>query len=121
MTRTTLPAQFAELDRFVEQWDRPGTNERYAQRVAHSMADLQDFHKNLMARGEEIKSYLDSKPFSKYSEQDTCLARLMFAFSITAGAVEIYKTQVVPDTGTARFDCKVETELTPASPLMSTR
>jgi len=118
VSQPKLPSAFGELERFVEKWDRPGTAARYAERVSSSMAELTDFHDHMMSRAQEIIAHLDRKKFAEYSDEDTRLARLMFAFAIAAQAVEVYKTQVVPDTGSARFEYVTETEITPNSVLM---
>src|SRR5262245_51441070 len=104
MSGSKLPPGFTELERFVDKWDRPGTQQRYAERVASSMGEMTDFHDHMMSRGAEIIRYLDTKEFVEYSDADTRLARLMFAFGIVAQAVEVYKSPIVPDTGSAAFE-----------------
>jgi hypothetical protein len=116
--QTKLPPAFKELERFVEAWDQPSLTERYAQRLARPMEELSDFHGHMMARGKEIIAYLDAKKFSEYSQEDLRLARLMFALGPVAQAVEVYKTQKVPNTGATSFEFITETELTPGSALL---
>lgn len=97
MTMASIPEQFSELSRFTAAWDHPGTNERYAQRLASSIGELEDFHGALRARLPEIKIYLDGKDFADYSDEDRRLARLVFAWVIVAEAVEVFKQPRVPD------------------------
>jgi hypothetical protein len=105
-----LPAAFADLSRFVAKWDHPGTNPRYAMRLASTMSELQDFHDVLLPRVEEIRSYLDAKAFDEYTESDLRLARLVFAWVPVAEAVEVFKQPRVPHSK-MYWDVRVEPEL----------
>ena len=107
----TLPPRFSELEPFVGQWDRPDFNSRYRQRLVSSMDDMKVFYSAMLEQAEAIKSYLDELEFAEYSDADKCLARLMFAFSIVAGAVEIYRQPRVPDSGATSFDMVAEPDL----------
>ena len=106
-----LPTLFSELEQFVDAWDRPGSNERYAARLASSMPEMTAFHDAVLARAEDIKAYLDAKELAALNEEDQCLGRLMFAFAVVAGAVEIYRQPMVPDSGATEFAMIVEPEL----------
>jgi hypothetical protein len=92
-----LPAGFEELERFVVKWDRPGTNERYTERLASQFSDLEEFHAAVSGRLESIQSYLDSKPLNQFSPEDSSLARLVWAWVLVAEAVEVFKQPRVPD------------------------
>jgi hypothetical protein len=106
-----LPAEFAELEPFLDQWDLPGTNERYARRLASSIGELESFFEVMMPRVARVSAYLDGKSFADYSDADRRLARLMFALGVVAPAVELFKRPTVPDTGAAGFTVTRETEL----------
>jgi hypothetical protein len=110
MSVEMLPAQFSELIGFVDKWDRPGTNERYAQRLASSMAELEAFHGAVRKRLDEIKAYLDAKAFAEYSDADERLARLVFAWVPVAEAVEVFKQPRVPDSK-MYWNIRIEPEL----------
>jgi hypothetical protein len=105
-----LPAPFEDLRRFVRKWDHPGTNQRYAMRLASTIDELQDFHDALLPRIESIRQHLDAKPFDAYSEADLRLARLVFAWVPVAEAVEVFKQPRVPQSK-MYWDVKVEPEL----------
>lgn len=92
-----LPTPFKDLTRFVEKWDLPGTNERYAERLGSRYEDLEDFHGALGKHLPEIKTYLDAREFADYSDADRRLARLAFAWPSVAEAVEVFKQPRVPD------------------------
>jgi hypothetical protein len=92
-----LPAQFAELERFVAKWDKPGTADRYAVRLASTIEELQEFHDAMLPRIGEIRAFLDSKPLADLSDSDRLLGRLAFAWISAAEAVEVFKQPRVPD------------------------
>jgi hypothetical protein len=97
VTDAILPEQFAELERFVAKWDKQGTAERYAVRLASTTQELQEFHDALLPRMTAIRAYLDGKSFDAFSEADRRLGRLAFAWVSAAEAVEVFKQPRVPD------------------------
>jgi hypothetical protein len=106
-----LPDGFAELEQFVSTWDLPGTNARYAKRLASNIDVMKEFFEAMLARVEDIKAHLDAKSFAEYSPEDRRLARLMFAVGVVGPAVEIFKQPEVPDTAASGFDVIQESEL----------
>jgi hypothetical protein len=110
MTEVVIAEQFADLQRFVAKWDRPGTAERYAVRLASTMEELQDFHDALLPRMADIRAYLDGKVFDAYSDADRCLGRLAFAWISAAEAVEVFKQPRVPDSK-GYWDVRAEPDL----------
>jgi hypothetical protein len=107
----SLPASFADLERFVLKWDKPGTNERYSERLASTMTELRDFHAAVRDRLTDIQAHLDPIPFAQYQEQDRRLARLVFAWVPVAEAVEVFKQPRVADSK-MYWDVTNEPELT---------
>jgi hypothetical protein len=105
-----LPGKFAELQRFVPKWDKPGTAERYAVRLASTMEDLQDFHDALLPRMAAIRAHLDGRSFDAYSDADRRLGRLAFAWISAAEAVEVFKQPRVPDSK-GYWDVRAEADL----------
>jgi hypothetical protein len=95
-SETSLPAPFSDLSRFVAKWDHPGTNPRYAMRLASTMPELQDFHDAVLPRVESIRAYLDAKSFDEYTDSDLRLARLVFAWVRPWRGVEVFKQPRVP-------------------------
>ena len=111
MAATRLPEGFAELEPFVEKWDLPDINSRYAARLSSGMGDMQAFNDAMVVRAEEIKSWLDGRSFDDYTDADRRLARLMFAYAVVAQSVEIYRQPAVPDAGSRMFDVVLEPKL----------
>ncbi len=99
----TLPSQFSDLNGFLEKWDQPDTNARYAVRLSSTMEELREFYGAMLPRVEEIKTHLDGKNFADYNDADKSLGRLMFAVGIVGPAVDIFHQQEVPDSGATSF------------------
>lgn len=110
MTNDILPVQFADLARFVPKWDKSGTAERYATRLASTIEELQEFHDALLPRMTEVKAFLDSKSLAEFSEADRRLGRLTFAWVSVAEAVEVFKQPRVPDSK-MYWDVRAEPDL----------
>ena len=58
---TMLPAEFADLEPYSE-WCLANEPERYAKRLASSMAEMQAFYDAITPRAEEAISYCDKFP-----------------------------------------------------------
>src|SRR3546814_584924 len=56
-TMANLPAQFAELERFID-WALPSETERYDKRLASTMDELQDFYDTAFPILEKSTDYL---------------------------------------------------------------
>jgi len=110
VTEEILPEQFPDLERFVAKWDKQGTAERYAVRLASTMEELQDFHDAILPRMAAIRAYLDGKSFDAFSDADRRLGRLAFAWISAAEAVEVFKQPRVPDSK-GYWDVRVEADL----------
>ena len=107
----SLPPQFSELSRFVGKWDLPDHNTRYDMRLSTSMEELKEFFSAVLDVVEQVKAYLDERPFADYSDEDKRLARLMFAFGVVGPAVEIFRAQRVPDSGATSFTMTIDTDI----------
>lgn len=110
MSEALLPEQFADLEQFAAKWDKPGTGERYAERLASTIGELEEFHDAFLPRIADIRAYLDAKEFANYSDADRRLGRLTFAWVSAAEAVEVFKQPRVPDSK-MYWDVRVEPTL----------
>ena len=61
MTAVTalLPKEFADLEPFAADWCLPTERERFAKRLASTMADMQAFYDAITPRAEAAMTYLD--------------------------------------------------------------
>ena len=62
MTDALLPGEFAELEPFAATWCLPTERERFAQRMASSMDEMQAFYDAFFPRAEEAIAYCDKFP-----------------------------------------------------------
>lgn len=96
-TETRLPAQFADLQPFTEQWCNDDMASQYAARLGSSMQEMQPFYDAVKPRVAEIREYLDAIDFDAYTAEDAALGRLLLGWVPVAEAVEVFKQVRVPD------------------------
>ena len=92
-----LPAEFSELDEYVEQWCNEGMAAQYSARLNSSIPEMQPFYEAVKARVDDIKAYLDQIAFEDYSDADAALGRLLIGWVPVAEAIEVFKQTRVPD------------------------
>ena len=103
-----LPEPFAELEPFAEAWCRPTERERYAQRMASTVGEMQAFYDAVVPRAEQAMTYLDQLPLDSLPEDATNLLHLLYSMIQVSFPVEVWRQPRVPDTGSASFDCLTE-------------
>lgn len=101
---TLLPAQFAELERFSD-WVLANESERYAKRLASSLAELDDFYRTVEPRIPEIIDYLNGFDLKAMPDDASRLLQLMYAIVIVSWAVEVWRSPQVPDTEQTYLEC----------------
>jgi hypothetical protein len=101
---TMLPTEFADLEQF-SQWCLATEPERFAKRLASSMAEMQAFYDAITPRAEEAISFCDKFPLDDMPEDVLNLMHLMIMVSFP---VECWKQPRVPDSGAATLDCLSE-------------
>ncbi len=102
-TSTTLPAEFADLVPFAD-WALPTERERYAKRVASTMAELQAFYDAAFARFEAALEYLDAFALDALPDDARNLLWLYCALVTVSFPVEVWRQPRVPDSGASSFD-----------------
>jgi hypothetical protein len=102
-----LPSEFADLERFSD-WDLPTEPERYAKRLASSMAEMQDFYDAAFGRLEDAISYLDKFPLDDLPDDARALMHVMQSLVMVSFPVEVWKQPKVPDSGATHLDCVQE-------------
>jgi hypothetical protein len=108
MAQALLPAEFSDLEPWVDQWCLDSEPERYAKRLSSSMDEIQAFYDALMPRAEEAMQYLEKFPLDDLPDDAHRLLKLLYSLILMSFAVEIWKQPYIPDTGTAQFDLKLE-------------
>jgi hypothetical protein len=108
MADTWLPAQFADLEPFAQKWCLATEAERYAQRLASSMTELQAFYDAVVPRAEEAISYCDQFPLQELPPDALNLLHLLYAMVLISFPVEAWGQPFIPDTGAAYLDLIIE-------------
>ena len=105
---TLLPPAFADVERFAPKWCLASEPERYAERMASSMDDMQDFYDAFYPRMEEAIDYCDKFPLDDLPEDALHLLYLIYSLIMVSMPVEVWHQARVVDAGEAYFDRSVE-------------
>ena len=95
-----LPSEFCALERFSD-WCLATEPERYAKRLASSMAEMQDLYDTCFPRLEDAIAYLDKFPLDELPDDARALMHLMQSLVMASFPVEVWKQPRVPDSGAA--------------------
>lgn len=99
-TPNKLPAEFADLEPFLD-WDLATEPERYAKRLASSMAQMQAFYNAAFPRLEDAIAYCDKLPLDDLPDDARTLMHLMQSLIMVSFPIEAWKQPRVPDSGAA--------------------
>src|SRR3954469_1558321 len=99
-----LPAEFADLERF-SQWCLATEPERFAKRLASSMAEMQAFYDPITPRAEEAISYCDKFPLDDMPEDVLNLMHLLYSMIMVSFPVECWKQPRAPHFGASPLPC----------------
>src|SRR6266496_4802485 len=99
-TPPTLPAEFADLAPFAD-WSLRTEAERYARRLASSMAEMQAFYDAAFPRLEDALAYRGKYPLHELPDDARALLHLMQSLVMVSFPVEVWKQPRVPDSGAA--------------------
>ncbi len=108
MTETLLPPEFSDLEPFAATWCLATEPERFAQRLASSMDEMQAFYDAITARVEEAMDYCDKFSLDDMPEDARNLLHLLYSMVMVSFPVECWGQAHVPDTGAAYLDLLVE-------------
>jgi hypothetical protein len=103
-----LPAEFAELEPFAETWCLATEPERYGQRLATAIDEMQAFYDAVVPRADEIMTYLDQFPLDSLPEDALNLLHLLYSMIQVSFPVEVWRQPRVPDSGASSVDVVVE-------------
>jgi hypothetical protein len=102
-----LPSEFESLSPYGD-WILATEPERYAKRLASSMAEMQAFYDAAFPLLEQASDHLDTFPLSELPDRERNLLLLMFSLVNVSFPVEVWKQARVPDSGAAYMDLVVE-------------
>ena len=103
MTAAQLPAEFADLEPFSA-WCLESEADRYAKRLASSMAELEAFYDAAFPRLEAATAYLDALDLYALPEDASHLLWLCYSLVNVSFPVEVWRQPRVPDSGAASMD-----------------
>jgi hypothetical protein len=108
MSEPMLPPAFADLERFAAKWCLASEPERYAERMASSMEEMQEFYDALYPRVEEAIDYCDKFPLDDLPDDALHLLYLVYSLIMVSMPVDVWHQARVVDAGEAYFDRSVE-------------
>jgi hypothetical protein len=104
MSDAYLPAEFSEFECFAEKWCLATEAERYAQRLASSMAELEEFYDDFSPWIGEALAYCDKFPLDDLPDDARHLLELVYSIIMVSMCVEIWHQPRVIDGADARID-----------------
>jgi hypothetical protein len=108
MSAPLLPPAFADLERFAATWCLASEPERYAQRMASSMEEMQELYDAVYPRVEEAIDYCDKFPLDDLPDDALHLLYLIYSLIMVSMPVDVWHQARVVDAGEAYFDRSVE-------------
>ncbi len=99
-----LPPEFDELEPFAETWALATEPERWDQRQASSMDELQTFYDVIFPRAEEAIAYCDKFELDAMPDDALRLFRMLHSLVMVSYAVEVWHQQQPVDVGAAHMD-----------------
>jgi hypothetical protein len=105
---TMLPEQFSELEPFAPTWCLATEHERYAQRLASTMDEMQAFYDAFFPRAEEAIAYCEKFPLDDLPDDARHLLELLHSLVMVSFPVEAWHQPHIPDSGAAYLDLLVE-------------
>jgi hypothetical protein len=101
---TILPGEFADLEPFAAKWSLASEAERWDERLASTMDELQAFYDAMLPRVEPALAHLDRMPLDELPDDDVRLLRMIYSFVLISFAVELWRQPAVPDTGATSYN-----------------
>ncbi len=99
-----LPSGFAEMEPFATKWCLPTEAERYAERLASTMDEMQAFYDASFRRVRDAMAHLDKFSLHDLPVPESNLLHLVYSLVMVSLPVEVWSQPRVIDAGTAYFD-----------------
>ncbi len=103
-----LPREFSDLEPFASTWCLPTERERFAQRMASTMDEIQTFYDAALPRAEDAIAYCDKFPLDDLPEDAERLLQLIYSLIMVSFPVEAWRQPHIPDSGAAYLDLLIE-------------
>ena len=103
-----LPADFSDLEPFAATWCLPTERQRFAQRMASTMDEIQTFYDAAFPRAEDVIAYCDKFPLDDMPEDAERLLQLIYSLIMVSFPVEAWRQPHIPDSGAAYLDLLIE-------------
>jgi hypothetical protein len=104
VSETMLPPLFEDLEPFARPWCLATGEERFAQRMASSMPELQALYDAAFPRIADALAYCDKYPLADLPTDARRLLELVHSTIVVAMCVEIWHQPSVIDGADARLD-----------------
>ena len=104
MPDALLPAEFATLEPFAATWCLDTESERYAHRLACTMAEMQAFYDAAFPRIQDMLDSCDTFPLDDLPDDVNRLLQLVYSIIMVAMCVEIWHQPKVIDSAYAELD-----------------
>jgi hypothetical protein len=104
MTGPLLPADFADLEPFAATWSLGTEPERWEQRLASTMDDMQAFYDACFPRAGDAINYCDTFALDDMPDDAVRLLQLLHSLALVSYAIEVWQQPLPLDTGSARMD-----------------
>jgi hypothetical protein len=108
VTKALLPSEFSDLEPFAAKWCLATEQERYMERLASSMEEMQAFYDAIFPVADEAMTYLDKFPLDDMPEDALNLLHLLYSLVMVSFPVEVWGQPRIPDSGAAYLDLLVE-------------
>jgi hypothetical protein len=108
MSDSGLPKAFTDLEPFVADWALPTRAQRYAARLAKPYDELVTFYDAIAPRAEEAIAYLNGLDINELPDDAERLLQLLYSMILVSYAVNVFKQNRIPDSGSAFFEMVAE-------------
>jgi hypothetical protein len=99
MTVQNLPAEFADLSRFVPDWALSTEKERHIAMIDRGIGELRRFYDAMLPRYPAIVAHLDRYPLDALPQDEQTLLDLAMTFVETSHPVDLnWRTPDIEDT-----------------------
>jgi hypothetical protein len=103
-----LPSEFSDLEPFAAKWCLATESERFAERLASTMGEMQAFYDAVTPRADAAMTYCDRFPLDAMPEDATNLLHLLYSMIAVSFPVECWGQPRVPDSGAAYLELLAE-------------